>query len=643
MSRPDSSPRDTHVDRTQGFPPIEDYALLADGETIALVTSRGAVEWLCAPRMDSPSLFAAVLDRDAGTFTLAPTETSVPVTRRYLPGTLVLETTYMTSSGWLTVTDALLVAPWDDDACGDLPPYRREASGQRAAHVLLRTARCEHGSVELSVDCTPAFDYGRHAPAWQLDPATQGQASASDPVSGLSLRLTSDRPLLAEGARVGWRTVLTAGEEAVVALSWAGAAPPGSVAEAHERLEYTGTYWRDWLAGGTFPDHPWRAHMQRSALTLKGLVYAPTGAMVAAATTSLPEELGGQRNWDYRYTWIRDAAFTLWGLHTLGFTAEAGDFFDFIAEVAGGETDRLQIMYGIGGERTLTEVELEHLSGYAGSRPVRIGNGAYDQAQHDVWGMLLDSIYLHTTAVGALPDRLWPLVERQVEQALVHWRHPDSGIWEVRGALQHFTSSKVLCWVAADRGAKLADLCGATEQAARWRAAAEEIHADVCASGVDERGVFTQFYGSTALDASALLIPLMGFLPPEDPRARATVLAIADELTEDEMVLRYRVEETDDGRFGEEGTFVICSFWLVSALVEIGETARADDLCRLLLHHANDLGLLAEELDAHSGRHLGNTPQAFSHLALINAVMHLIRAGGAAPGRFSPIGRRGRP
>jgi GH15 family glucan-1,4-alpha-glucosidase len=282
-------------------------------------------------------------------------------------------------------------------------------------------------------------------------------------------------------------------------------------------------------------------------------------------------------------------------------------------------------MYGIGGERELTEQTLDHLSGYDGARPVRIGNGAWDQRQHDVWGVLLDSVYLHTRSREALDDRRWPMLERQVETALAHWDEPDQGIWEVRGPAQHFTSSKLLCWVAADRGAKLAALRADHANASRWRRAAEEIHADICAHGTDERGVFCQHYATTALDASVLLIPLLGFLPPDDPRVRATVLAIANELTEDELVLRYRVEETEDGFTGEEGTFTICSFWLVSALAEIGEVARARALCSKLLSFASDLGLFAEEIDVHTGQHLGNFPQAFSHLALINAVMHLIR------------------
>ncbi len=388
----------------------------------------------------------------------------------------------------------------------------------------------------------------------------------------------------------------------------------------------TAHHWQEWLKQGTFPDHPWRTYLQRSALTLKGLSYAPTGAMVAAATTSLPETLGGERNWDYRYTWIRDSTFMLWALYTLGFDWEANDFFYFVADLAEAEEGELQIMYGIGGESRLDEQELDHLSGYAGSRPVRIGNGAYRQHQHDVWGAVLDSIYLHTRSRDQLPDRLWPIIKRQVTGALEHWREPDHGIWEVRGEPQHFTSSKLMCWVAADRGARLAQLRDDSEWAERWHTAAAEIHADICEHGVDERGVFTQHYGTTTLDASLLLMPLVRFLPAEDPRTVATVRAIADELTEDGLVLRYRVADTDDGLSGEEGSFTICSFWLVSALCEIGELQRARALCEKLISHASALGLYAEEIDPRTGRHLGNFPQAFTHLALINAVMHVIRA-----------------
>ena len=347
---------------------------------------------------------------------------------------------------------------------------------------------------------------------------------------------------------------------------------------------------------------------------------------MAAATTSLPETPGGERNWDYRYTWIRDATFMLWGLYTLGFDWEANDFFYFIADVAEAEQGQLQIMYGIDGEDELTEEVLEHLGGYEGARPVRIGNSAYDQDQHDVWGALLDSVYLHTKSRDHLPERIWPILKRQVETALEKWREPDRGIWEVRGEPKHFTSSKLMCWVAADRGARLAELRGELEFAARWQSAADEIKNDICENALDERGVFTQHYDTDALDASVLLMVLTRFLPSDDERIVNTVLAIADELTQDGLVLRYRVQETDDGLEGEEGTFTICSFWLVSALVEIGEQQRATDLCAKLLGYASPLGLYAEEIDARSGRHLGNFPQAFTHLALINAVMHVIRA-----------------
>jgi GH15 family glucan-1,4-alpha-glucosidase len=377
------------------------------------------------------------------------------------------------------------------------------------------------------------------------------------------------------------------------------------------------------------------------ALTLKGLTYAPTGAMVAAATTSLPETPGGERNWDYRYSWIRDSTFMLWGLYTLGFDWEANDFFYFIADVA--ETsETLQIMYGIGGERALDESTLDHLSGYEGAQPVRIGNGAYCQRQHDVWGALLDSIYLHTKTRDQLPEQVWPIIVHQVECAMEYWREPDRGIWEVRGEPKHFTSSKVMCWVAMDRGARLARLRGDDEKAETWQAEADTVHADILANGLDERGVFTQHYDTDALDASCLLMPLLRFLPADDPRVVATVNAIDDELSVDGP--RPALPHGRDGRRapGEEGTFAICSFWLVSALEEIGETRRARELCEKMLGYASPLQLYAEEIDARSGRHLGNFPQAFTHLALINAVMHVIRADQQLAARQQPLDARRR-
>ncbi len=363
-------------------------------------------------------------------------------------------------------------------------------------------------------------------------------------------------------------------------------------------MERTEEFWRAWLTHGNFPDHPWSPALERSALTLKGLTYAPTGAMLAAATSSLPEWPGGARNWDYRYSWVRDSSFMLWGLYTLGFDHEADDFASFIADMcANGE--ELQVMYGVGGERQLEERTLDHLSGYEESRPVRVGNAAYKQQQHDIWGAFLDSIYLHTRSRDYLSERTWQIMVPQVEAALAHWREPDRGIWEVRGEPKHFTSSKLMCWVAAERGARLARIRDDNDRAIEWEAAANEIHADICAHGINSHGVFTQHYDTrTALDASVLLMPLVRFLPCDDKRIRSTVLAIADDLTVQGLVRRYQTDQTDDALPDGEGTFTICSFWLVSALTEIGETERARKLCERLLAYASPLGLYAEELES---------------------------------------------
>jgi GH15 family glucan-1,4-alpha-glucosidase len=614
-----------HGNRISAFPPIGDYAFLSDCETSALVAPSGNVEWLCLPRMDSPSVFGAILDRDAGSFRLSPSDVNVPAARRYIPGTMVLETSWETRMGWVIVRDALSVGPWHHQTERS-ETHRRSPTDHDADHVMLRLIECVQGSVEIKLECEPAFDYGGLAADWSYGGVGYSEASARSEGMDLELRLVSDLRLGFEGPRARARTMLHEGQQAFVALGWSEHALPSSYEEAASWLARTGRFWQEWLKHGTFPDHPWRSHLQRSALTLKGLTYGPSGAMVAAATTSLPETPGGDRNWDYRYSWIRDSTFMLWALYTLGFDEEANDFFYFVADVVEAEEGQLQVMYGIGGESKLQEQVLEHLSGYDHARPVRIGNGAYNQHQHDVWGAVLDSIYLHTRSRDQLPDRLWPIIKRQVEAALTHWREADRGIWEVRGEPRHFTSSKLMCWVAADRGARLARIRADESTAARWEAAAAEIHADICVNGLDQRGVFVQHYETDALDASVLLMPLVRFLPPDDERIRDTVLAIADELTEEGLVLRYRVEETDDGLSGEEGTFTICSFWLVSALVEIGELGRARGLCEKLLSYASPLQLYAEELDPITGRHLGNFPQAFTHLALINAVMHIITA-----------------
>jgi len=611
--------------RGSAFPPIADYGFLSDTETCALVAPSGNVEWMCLPRMDSPSVFGSILDRDAGLFRLGPAEVAVPAARRYLPGTMVLETSWGTRGGWIIVRDVLLIGPWHHEHDRS-ETHRRSPTDYDADHVFLRLVRCVNGEVQLNLDCEPVFDYGRAHADWEYTgPGYHEGVARADGVE-VELKLTTDMNVGFEGSRATARTLMKEGETLFCALSWSEHEPPKTYKDAYDRHVWTAHHWQHWLDRGEFPDHPWRTHLQRSALTLKGLTYAPTGAMIAAATTSLPETPGGQRNWDYRYAWIRDATFTLWGLYTLGFDWEANDFFYFIADVAEAEEGQLQIMYAVDGESDLEERRLDHLSGYEGARPVRVGNGAYAQDQHDVWGAMLDSVYLHTKSRDHLPDRVWPILVRQVEAALENWRDPDRGIWEVRGELRHFTSSKLMCWVAVDRGARLAEIREDTDRALEWQSVADEIKADICEHALDDRGVFCQHYDTDALDASVLLMPLVRFLPADDERIHKTVLAIADELTVDGLVLRYRVEETDDGFSGEEGAFTICSFWLVSALAEIGELDRARDLCERLLSYASSLGLYAEEIDPRSGRHLGNFPQAFTHLALINAVMHVIRA-----------------
>ncbi len=604
--------------------PIGDYGFLSDGETTALVAPDGSVEWMCLPRMDSPSVFGSILGRHAGSFRVSPSDVTVPVARRYLPGTMVLETSWGTDTGWIIVRDVLLMGPWRHEK--ELSrTYLRTPTDYEAEHVLLRTIRCVKGEVQTVVECEPVADFGRRPVRWTHTDRMYHQAQARAEGLDQPLTLTTDLRLGFEGGRASARTLLKQGDTRFVALSWGSKQPPYDFDEAYGRLVWTAHHWQHWLARGRFPDHPWRSYLQRSALTLKGLMYAPTGAICAAATTSLPETLCGERNYDYRYSWIRDATFALWGMYSLGFDWEAVDFFSFIADLAERDED-LQIMYGIGGERELEEYTLDHLPGYANSRPVRVGNAASTQRQHDVWGALLDSVYLHSKAADHLDGRIWPSLGRQVQAALKYWREPDAGIWEVRGEPKHFTASKIMCWVAVDRGAKLAAMIGQDAFAAEWELAADEIKADILSHGVDDRGVLTQHYGSTALDASLLLAPLVRFLPSDDPRIVATVHAIADKLTEHGMVLRYRTQETDDGFTGEEGSFTICSFWLVSALCEIGEHQRARELCAKLLSLAGPLELYAEELDPHSGQHLGNFPQAFTHLALINAVLHVITA-----------------
>jgi GH15 family glucan-1,4-alpha-glucosidase len=605
------------------FTPIAEYAFLSDCHTGALVAPDGGVDWLCVPRFDSPSVFGSLLDRGGGTFRFAPFGINVPSACSYVPGTNVLETTWKTPGGWVVVRDALVMGPTrGPDA---ITPHTRPPADDDAEHVLVRTAECLAGHVEMELVCEPVFDYGRSPAEWKLLDDTSHSADATG--AGVTIRLNTDMAVGIEGNRVRARHALHAGERAFCALSWAeDLAEPSSVETADAAVTRTVGFWRTWLDQARIPDHRWRDPIQRSALAIKGLTYMPTGATIAALTTSLPETPGGERNWDYRYTWMRDTTFTLQALHYLNLDAEADEFMQFVADLEPNQDGALQIMYGIDGRRDLTESTLDHLSGYAGARPVRIGNGAFDQRQNDVFGAVLDSILLHARRSQRLPRRMWPIVQTQAECAMAVWREPDQGIWEARGKPQHYVSSKLMCWVALDRAAKVADIRGAHDLRESWQLTADEIRADVLENGVSDRRVLRQHYDTDSLDASTLLAPMFGFLAGTDDIARNTAITIAEELTEHGFVLRYRTDETDDGMSGKEGSFLICSFWLVSALAIVGEDVRARELMERLLKVASPLGLYAEEYDVDTGYHLGNVPQAFSHLALIEAAGRIIAA-----------------
>jgi alpha,alpha-trehalase len=463
------------------FTPIADYAFLSNCHTGALVAPDGAIDWLCVPSFDAPSVFGSLLDRQAGSFRLGPFGLNVPSTRAYEPGTNTFITTWNAPTGWAVVRNALTMGPRAGE--DTITPHTRPPADEDAEHLLVRTVECVSGSVHVELVCEPVFDYGRAPAEWALVGDDRHTADATG--AGLTIRLRTDMALGIEGNRVRARRILHAGEKLYCSLSWAeGLASPASVEEAEAQLGETSRYWRGWLADARLPDHRFREAIERSALTIKGLTYMPTGATVAASTTSLPETPGGERNWDYRYTWIRDSTFTLQALHFLNLDWEADEFMQFIADLEVNDDGALQIMYGIDGRRDLTETTLDDLSGYAGARPVRIGNGAFDQRQNDVFGAALDSILLHTRRSQRLPRRLWPLVRSQAECATKVWQQPDQGIWEARGKPQHYVSSKLMCWVALDRAAKLAQIRRDSDLEATWRATAEQIRADILEHGV---------------------------------------------------------------------------------------------------------------------------------------------------------------
>jgi GH15 family glucan-1,4-alpha-glucosidase len=580
--------------------PIEDYALIGDTQSAALVGKDGSIDWLCLPRFDSDSCFAALLGTpEHGRWLLAPQGGVRRVERRYRPGTLVLETDFHTDTGTLRVIDCM-------------PPRGGEPD-------LVRQVVCLSGHVSVHMELTARFGYGNRTP-W-VHRNSHGMASMAGPDA---LHLLCHVPTRIKGSTVCATFSLSAGHRADFLLTWHPShEPPPHGVEAHSAVVNTEEWWRQWSAHCTYQG-PWREHVLRSLIVLKALTYSPTGGIVAAPTTSLPEALGGVRNWDYRYCWLRDATFTLLALLDAGYVEEARAWREWLLRAVAGEPSELQIMYGVAGERRLTELELPWLPGYQGSRPVRIGNGAVSQFQLDVYGEVLDCLYQASQSGVARSDEAWTLKRHLLDFLESHWEQPDEGIWEVRGARQHFTYSKVMAWVAVDRALRMAEAYGLPAPLERWRALRSRIHAQVCAQGYDAgRNHFVQAYGSRELDASLLLIPQVGFLPPEDARVVGTVEAIQRELCEDGFVYRYDSGRTGDGLPAGEGAFLACSFWLADALTQLCRVDEARALFERLLSLCNDVGLLAEEYHPGSHRMLGNFPQAFSHVALINTAKNL--------------------
>jgi GH15 family glucan-1,4-alpha-glucosidase len=580
---------------------IEDYALLSDLHTAALVSAAGSIDWLCLPRFDSPAAFAGLLaDDQAGHWTLSPAETTASATRRYAGNTVVLETDWVTGSGTVRVIDFM--------------PPRADTP-----HVIRIVAGLD-GEVAMRSTLRLRFDYGREVP-WirRVDREIHAIAGPN------RVRLASAVPLSGDQ----WETLadftVRKGDRVPFIMSWAPSYEPAMpYADAEQALATTMEFWTGWFSHAAYHDGPYSEAIDRSIITLKALTYAPTGGIVAAATTSLPEELGGVRNWDYRYCWLRDATYALQALLAAGFRREAGAWRDWLLRAIAGQPDALQIVYSIDGSRRLPEVELGWLAGYEGSSPVRTGNAASDQLQLDVWGETLEALFLARQAGLPADEDAWALQVALMNHLESAWDEPDNGLWEVRGDRQHFTHSKVMAWVAADRMARSVRTHGLPGPAPRWEALRDQIHDDVCAHAFDAgRSTFTQAYGSTALDASLLLIPRVGFLPGTDPRVVGTIAAVRRELTDGGLVKRYQTSQTDDGLKGSEGLFLACSFWLVDALHASGQRAEAAGLFERLLLLRNDVGLLSEEWDPAARRQLGNTPQAFSHFGLVVSALQL--------------------
>lgn len=579
---------------------IEDYAMIGDLHTAAMVCVDGSIDWLCLPRFDSAACFASIVGDDrAGRWLLAPADGSTSTRRRYRGDTLILETEWDTADGSVRVTDFM--------------PVRDQAAD------VVRIVEGLAGEVAMRSELVLRFDYGHIVP-W-VTRAERGIRAVAGPDAVL---VTADVPLRGRDMRTEAEFTVAEGDRVGFVLTWyPGHQPEPTPAVPERALAETERFWQEW-SGRSTAYGPHRDAIQRSLITLKALTYQPTGGIVAAPTTSLPEQLGGPRNWDYRFCWLRDATLALQSLLAAGYADEAREWRDWLLRAVAGDPAELRIMYGLDGRRRLPEESLKWLGGYADSQPVRIGNAASDQLQLDVWGEVLDGLALTRATIGSAEDA-WELQRALLGHLETVWREPDNGLWEMRGARRHFTHSKLMAWVAADRmikGARRFRLDGPVHRWERMRAA---IRRDILENGYDaSRNTFVQSYGSTALDASLLLIPRVGFLPGDDPRVVGTIDAIQQGLTEDGLVLRYRPGQSDDGLPGTEGVFLACSFWMVDALLGAGRRDEAEELFTRLLQLRNDVGLLSEEWDPHAGRQLGNTPQAFSHLALVRSAFLLL-------------------
>jgi GH15 family glucan-1,4-alpha-glucosidase len=599
------------TDQSQAAP-IEDYALIGDCATAALVSKGGSIDWLCWPRFDSPACFAALLGSpDNGRWRIAPSESPTRITRRYWPGTMILETLFETPAGSVALIDFMAV---EKDS-------------------IVRIVEGRSGSVEMRLDIALRFEYGTAVPWVTRLNHGSGVLAVAGPDQVV---LKSDVKLHGHGMTTVAAFTAEAGHRTRFVLTHSASHLPVPIPpDADKALNETDASWREW-SGRCKYHGAYRAEVQRSLLTLKALSYYPTGGIVAAPTTSLPEQPGGSRNWDYRYCWLRDATFTLLALMHAGYQDEARAWGAWLRRSVAGTPAQLQTLYGIAGERQVLEWEVPWLTGYQGASPVRVGNAASGQLQLDVYGELIDALYQESALGLVRPVSGWPLQRALLAHLEEIWEQPDESIWEVRGGAQHFTFSKVMVWVALDRAIRGAETFHLPAPLERWKALRARVHDRVCREGYSQtRGSFVQYFGSDTLDASLLLLPLVGFLPPEDPRIIGTVKAIGDDLMIDGLVRRYHTDETNDGLSGSEGVFLACSFWYVDNLVLQGRDREARSMFDRLLALTNDVGLLAEEYDPVGHRQLGNFPQAFSHLALINSALNIDTHAGPAAQRSS--------